>query len=264
MYSDERNDESRVDKMHAFEDGQNGNAFSESIENSEPFGKPIAEALKPRLSENDPPLLSQEEIYDGKPLINWTAVICTAIVVAAATVIICVAKPWRAGDSVQTAAVVETGIAEKNDSAEFRTTERTDTKHTVAAEPEEKVADEPTAVVPQKTVAEVAMPVQSTLPVVPVTTTGTDNMYNNVRLIDASSRLLKKDEVAQMTKDELALARNAIYARHGYSFKNPELGAFFSAQTWFNPTGLDINSVPFTETELANIKLIKSVEETKK
>ena len=93
-----------------------------------------------------------------------------------------------------------------------------------------------------------------------MTKTGTQNPYNNVRLIDASSRLLTKNEVAQMTKQELSLARNAIYARHGYQYKNAELSEFFGRQPWFKPTDVKMEDVPFTKIELDNIRLIKAQE----
>ena len=93
------------------------------------------------------------------------------------------------------------------------------------------------------------------------TPTGTGNIYNNIRLIDASSRLLTKAEVEQMTKEELALARNSIYARHGYQFNNPDLKEFFAKQSWFKPTDVKIDAIPFTQIELDNIRLIKSYEQ---
>ena len=99
------------------------------------------------------------------------------------------------------------------------------------------------------------------LPVVAVTTTGTANPYNGVRLIDASSRKLTVAEVAQMSKEELALARNAIYARHGYQFKNPELKEFFSRQSWFKSNDVKIDAIPFTQIELDNIRIIKAQEQ---
>lgn len=260
MENDETMRESRMNKMHDIESAAvGGSEKKETVEKV--FGNPVVEALKQEVGKKDTPLLSQEDIYDGKPFINWTAVICTAIVVAAATVIICVAQPWKKSDTAR-------NIEAEHMAAEQ--VEETDDVDVAANEVGATAADgqdaapateeTETTVVVQQPVVAVHAPVGSTLPVVSVTTTGTSNIYNNIRLIDASSRLLTKDEVAQMTKNELALARNAIYARHGYSFKNADLGSFFSVQSWFKPTDVDINAIPFTEIELANIKLIKAAE----
>ena len=122
-------------------------------------------------------------------------------------------------------------------------------------EPVKKV--EPAKEEPKKEPSKAA---ESTLPVIKVTKTGTQNPYNNVRLIDASSRLLTKNEVAQMTKQELSLARNAIYARHGYQYNNAELSEFFGRQPWFKPTDVKMEDIPFTKIELDNIRLIKAQE----
>ena len=39
-----------------------------------------------------------------------------------------------------------------------------------------------------------------------------------------------------MSKANLRLARNEIYARHGYIFSDGELTAFFEKKAWYNPT----------------------------
>ena len=116
----------------------------------------------------------------------------------------------------------------------------------------------------QQPMDENVKPAASSLPIVKTTKTGTGNIYNDIRLIDASSRLLSKSEVEQMTKEELALARNAIYARHGYQFNNPDLREFFSKQSWFKASDVKIDAIPFSQTELDNIRLIKSQEISKK
>jgi len=231
-------------------------------DNTEAFAKPIVEALDTTHGRTTTPLLEQEEIEDEEPpRINLTAVICTAIVAFCATVILLVAHPWsndRNRSDAQPVLVVE-NTAEKaptpseqkaaTDEAKPNQEKPVPQKATNTEAEQKKVPD-----------SENIKPAASTLPVVKTTKTGTGNIYNNIRLIDASSRPLSKSEVEQMTKEELALARNAIYARHGYKFNNPDLKEFFAKQSWFKPSDVKIDAIPFTDIELDNIRLIKAQE----
>lgn len=81
--------------------------------------------------------------------------------------------------------------------------------------------------------------------------------------INASSTLLKKEDVENLKKGDLLIIRNAIYARHGYSFKNRPLRVFFDKQSWYIPVYSDIKN-DFTEIEIANIKLLLRYEKNAK
>ena len=237
-----------------------------------PFSDPVIKTLNTDEKavasdpENHAPLLSDEEINDEQPpRINLTAVICTAIVAVCATIIICVARPWRSSE--EQFAKADIPQAEVIAAEQSQQTAASDTKAKEAKSEPAKVAEpKPAEPKPAETKQEelkAAKAQPAGLPIVPVTTTGTANPYNSVRLIDASSRKLTKDEVAQMNKAELALARNAVYARHGYVYKNAELGDFFSKQRWFKPNKeLKLEDVKplFTEIEVANINLILAQE----
>lgn len=221
---------------------------ADNVDIYEVFGDAITQALTP----SDPPeipLAENEVIDEDEPThINITALICTIIIAICATIIICVAKPWK-NDATEEPVIT----------ASTETTEVTSEKNNA------KPAEEQTSTATTTPVQEPAKPIESkakasTLPVIRVVTTGDNNIYNNIRLIDASSRLLTQEEVEQMTKDELALARNAIYARHGYRFKNAELGKFFSMQPWFKGTDVTIEQVNKTSIEVANINIIKAQE----
>ncbi len=237
-----------------------------------PFSDPVIKTLNTDEKavasdpENHAPLLSDEEINDEQPpRINLTAVICTAIVAVCATIIICVARPWRSSEEQFAKADIpqtEVIAAEQSQQPAASDTKAKEAKAEPAKVAEPKPAEpKPAETKQEEQKAAKAQP--AGLPIVPVTTTGTANPYNSVRLIDASSRKLTKDEVAQMNKAELALARNAVYARHGYVYKNAELGDFFSKQRWFKPNKeLKLEDVKplFTEIEVANINLILAQE----
>lgn len=76
----------------------------------------------------------------------------------------------------------------------------------------------------------------------------------------ASQRLLTEEDVENYTSEELEVMRNEIYARHGYSFKNRKMRAYFEAKDWYIPLGVDIRS-QLTDDEVKNIALIYRYEE---
>lgn len=55
----------------------------------------------------------------------------------------------------------------------------------------------------------------------------------------------------------LRLARNEIYARHGYIFQSRDLQSYFGQQSWYRPM---TRRVAFSQVEQANIALIQSYE----
>lgn len=77
----------------------------------------------------------------------------------------------------------------------------------------------------------------------------------------SDSRLIQKSELSGMNEQELTLALNEIYARHGRRFNSSELQKYFDAQSWYHgtipPDRFDDNVL--TETEEANVKTILSV-----
>ncbi len=73
--------------------------------------------------------------------------------------------------------------------------------------------------------------------------------------LNASAGRLTEAQVANLKRGDLVIIRNAIYARHGYSFRERPLRVFFDQQDWYIPVHADITS-DFTPVELANIKLL--------
>lgn len=72
-----------------------------------------------------------------------------------------------------------------------------------------------------------------------------------------STRKLSDDELAGLTKEELRIARNEIYARHGYIFKSNDLREYFSSKSWYQPMYSDASSLSLNEFEIYNVDLIK-------
>lgn len=78
---------------------------------------------------------------------------------------------------------------------------------------------------------------------------------------NASTEKLKKADVENMYKGDLELMRNAIYARHGYSFKNRKMRYIFdNLVDWYIPYTTDVRN-DLTALEKENIALIKRYEE---
>jgi len=82
-------------------------------------------------------------------------------------------------------------------------------------------------------------------------------------LPDSSTRYLTERDLRGMSVEELRIARNEIYARHGRKFTSADLNAYFSAQNWYTPL---IEAAAFSDNmlsalEMKNVELIYAVEQ---
>ncbi len=92
---------------------------------------------------------------------------------------------------------------------------------------------------------------------------GTESSNNSeYYFADSDSRYLTEDDLVGLSKDDLAYARNEIYARHGYIFKEERFSWYFNTRTWYVPkyTGEEFDDSVFNEFERKNIEFIKSHE----
>ena len=55
-------------------------------------------------------------------------------------------------------------------------------------------------------------------------------------LPDSGIRNLTEQDLRGLSDEELRLARNEIYARHGRKFKNKELQDYFESKSWYHGT----------------------------
>ncbi len=74
---------------------------------------------------------------------------------------------------------------------------------------------------------------------------------------DSDSRLLSETDLSKLSKEDLRIARNEIFARRGRYFNSPDLTARFSKFAWYAPRTWDpdLNAV-----ERANVALIDRFE----
>lgn len=80
---------------------------------------------------------------------------------------------------------------------------------------------------------------------------------SGVVIPDSSERLLSAAELGGLGASELRIARNEIFARHGFRFSDPALRAHFGRFDWYRPTSV---TVDLSEIEKANVALLKSAE----
>ena len=89
----------------------------------------------------------------------------------------------------------------------------------------------------------------------------TEAITEDANKYNASIILLTSKQIENMYKRDLEIMRNAIYARHGYSFKNRVIRTFFDSEIdWYMPISTNVTA-QLTEIEKKNIVLIKSYED---
>lgn len=90
-----------------------------------------------------------------------------------------------------------------------------------------------------------------------------DEKENNKDFIlpNSDTLKLKQSDLDNLTKQQLILARNELFARHGYTFTTPEIKSYFESKTWYHPD-TSYNG-ELNDTEKANLQLIQKVEAAK-
>lgn len=80
-------------------------------------------------------------------------------------------------------------------------------------------------------------------------------------LVGSDMRYIDKSEVYCLSKDNMEIALNEIYARHGRKFASQELSNYFNSKSWYRGTvePSDFNENVFNKYELANINTILEV-----
>ena len=77
--------------------------------------------------------------------------------------------------------------------------------------------------------------------------------------LNASTTLLRSQDVENMYRTDLEVTRNAIYARHGYSFQNRAMRYFFDRVDWYIPVSINVTA-QLTDLERKNIEILKRYE----
>ncbi|WP_432627123.1 YARHG domain-containing protein [Brotaphodocola sp.] len=87
-------------------------------------------------------------------------------------------------------------------------------------------------------------------------------------LPECDTRVYSREELQNLSKEQLRLARNEIYARHGRKFSADDLNAYFSSKAWYTPLyeGAEIDAKGdsiLNQNEIANRNLIVELEAEK-
>ncbi|HDX9628331.1 TPA: YARHG domain-containing protein [Bacillus cereus] len=83
-------------------------------------------------------------------------------------------------------------------------------------------------------------------------------VYNGFIFPDSDIRKLTSADLAYVSKEQLKIARNEIYARHGHMFQTKDMQAYFSKQSWYRENPYFTGKL--TDIESYNVELIKSRE----
>ena len=78
----------------------------------------------------------------------------------------------------------------------------------------------------------------------------------------SSQQPLPRTVVQGLTRQELSLARNEIFARHGVAFQSKTLQDYFRRKSWYRPNP-QIKDPPLNPVEQQNIWLIRKIERLK-
>ena len=87
---------------------------------------------------------------------------------------------------------------------------------------------------------------------------GASSVLDDYIFPDSDKSYLSDSQLRGLSKDELALARNEIFARHGYPFKEEPFKSYFSQKSWYtiNPS-YDGSDSALNQYEIANYKAIQ-------
>lgn len=77
---------------------------------------------------------------------------------------------------------------------------------------------------------------------------------------NSSMELLDKDFVSNLTKADIYILRNSIFARHGFAFRNKQLRMYFENYRWYMPVYSDVKE-NLTDIEKQNIKILLRYEQ---
>jgi len=81
-------------------------------------------------------------------------------------------------------------------------------------------------------------------------------------LFNTDTEVYSASDFESLPAEVVHIAKNEIYARHGYSFRDADVMNYFMGQVWYEPTVMpaDFSEEVFSETEVKNLDLINSID----
>jgi hypothetical protein len=83
---------------------------------------------------------------------------------------------------------------------------------------------------------------------------------DTVTKLNPSTQIFKKELVENLTKGDIYILRNLIFARHGFTFKDKKLRSYFDKHSWYMPIYSDVKK-DLTVIEKNNIDLLLRYEQ---
>jgi hypothetical protein len=93
-----------------------------------------------------------------------------------------------------------------------------------------------------------------------------DEYYTTTSAVDSlnpSKQLFKKELVENLSKADIYILRNLIFARHGFTFRDRKLREYFDNHSWYMPIYSDVKN-ELTPVEKKNIDLLLRYEQNAK
>lgn len=88
--------------------------------------------------------------------------------------------------------------------------------------------------------------------------------YDSDYILPTDTQYITEYDLYGLTKEEVVLARNEIYARYGYSFQSENIRVYFAAQPWYHEdTSVNANTfgtAQMNDYERANLETIQQYE----
>jgi len=93
-----------------------------------------------------------------------------------------------------------------------------------------------------------------------------DEFYTTTEAVDTlnpSKEIIKKELVENLSKADIYILRNLIFARHGFTFRDRKLREYFDNHSWYMPVFSDVKK-ELTAIEKKNIDLLLRYEQNAK
>ena len=92
----------------------------------------------------------------------------------------------------------------------------------------------------------------------------TENIYQGDYLPESSDRYLSASDVEGFSRNDLNYAINELYARHGATFTDDDVIAYFSGKDWYSPRqSKEAARSEFTEIEEKNFMFLCDYRDSK-
>lgn len=82
-------------------------------------------------------------------------------------------------------------------------------------------------------------------------------------LPDSASAYYKKKDIKNLSAEEVQLARNEIYARHGRRFDTEWIADYFYEKSWYHPSVDEVSDQELNKYEIANRNMMVKYEKDK-